>query len=339
MKTQIFALLLQLNLVLLLSGCNLIDGVFNYGKPPRISDDNPFSSVNFPLESCSDSLPEDERAYPVEIYTIFILFDSSKSYISDKLREKYCKNVIISTSDQYESRIQIGSFVGSNRAKKFQEILSRDFENVEISESTIIGTESVNKSSEADNFSQLSQELISPQEIGASALLNEIQIGKLLSIDETLASGRIDGQNRQYPIKVVLPTYIPKGFTLEMLEIKNDERYGNEYRLLYRNFNNNHCFNFRGGFIRQFGGPAVFATTVDANSSALGRVSITIVESNKINSLADYIGFRNEVERRKFGEFEFKSTGYQHEEKYSCKPMNFAESFQFLQPDVQLEDK
>ncbi|MEQ9001320.1 MAG: hypothetical protein RID53_33065 [Coleofasciculus sp. B1-GNL1-01] len=40
MKVKIFALLFQLNLVWLLSGCNLIEGVLNYRKTPEFSEDN-----------------------------------------------------------------------------------------------------------------------------------------------------------------------------------------------------------------------------------------------------------------------------------------------------------
>lgn len=40
MKVNIFALLFQLNLVWLLSGCNLIDGIFDRGKTPEVSEQN-----------------------------------------------------------------------------------------------------------------------------------------------------------------------------------------------------------------------------------------------------------------------------------------------------------
>lgn len=301
---------------------------------------NPFDSVRFPQQSCGDSLPQDNSVYPVEFYTVFILPKDDTKLDDAKLRllrEKYCKQAVwVSgyTNKGYSSVIQVASLIGRDRSEKFKEILIRDFQDIEISEPTTIDTESLQESS--DKSSNATRILDTPQKIGAAALLNESQLNILLKVDGTQAVGG----EKKYPIRVVLPTYIPKGYELVKFEVKKIEsRYGgNEYRLWYKNTNNS-CFAFRGGFKQTAGGPAALAITVDANSPALGRVPITAISSEKGSSQVNFIAFHHEFEERDFGEFEFGSPRSMSE-KDPCRTMNFveavkvAESFQFLQPDV-----
>jgi hypothetical protein len=299
---------------------------------------NLFDSASFPQQSCVDSLPQEKSAYPVEIYTIFIpkydpRLDDAKL---QKLRDKYCQQAVVVTNrtNNSSSVIQVASLRGRDRANKLKEILSHDFQDLEISEPTTINTESLQKSSASNKDSDAARILNTPQKIGTDALLNESQINILLKIDGTQA---VRGEHK-YPIRVVLPTYIPKGYELVKFEVKKIEsRYGgNEYYLGYKN-DSNFCFKFRGGFKQAAGGSAELAATVDANSPALGRVPITAVRSEKSSNQFDYVSFFHGFEERNFGEFEFSSpsSGYD-----KCKTMNFveavkvAESFQFLQPDV-----
>jgi hypothetical protein len=293
---------------------------------------NPFDSVRFPQQYCGDSLPQDKNAYPVEFYSVLIPGNEENRKL---IEDKYCQHILTGLGKKSRT-VQVASFIGRDRAQDFKEILNRDFKDVEISQPTIIDTESLQNSSAFNNSYKVDRKLNNPKKIGSAALLNESQINTLLKIDGTQAISR----NRKYPIRVVLPTYIPKGYELVQFEVKRIESMygGNEYYLWYKNTNNS-CFNFRGGFIQILGGPPILAMTVDSNSPALGRVSITAVRSEKSSSQLNYIGFYSDFVQRDFGLFEFSSPGSGYD-KESCKTMNFveavkvAESFQFLQPDV-----
>ncbi|NES68377.1 MAG: hypothetical protein F6K24_25660 [Okeania sp. SIO2D1] len=210
--------------------------------------------------------------------------------------------------------------------KLIKEFLSRDFENVEISEPTVITANTVNYSEAKTNIS-------SSQEIAKAALLNETQLNSLLQIDRTLPAGRVSPPPYN---KVVVPTYIPQGFELAELRVGHQERQYGAYTLIYKNSNNN-CFGFDGYAYAPFGGPPFFANTIYAHSPALGRVTIALSSSVRIDD--QYVRFFLPIEGREFGSFDFYSPAYLQGKR--CKAMNFveavkvAESFQFLQPDVE----
>ncbi|NES68375.1 MAG: hypothetical protein F6K24_25650, partial [Okeania sp. SIO2D1] len=145
--------------------------------------DNPFNSVDFPLEYCGDLLPKNKSAYPVKLYTVFIN-DTNGEQIKDKISQ-YCKQTLYAYKRKIDGSIprgviQIASLIGRDRAEQFKEFLSRDFENVEISEPTVITANTVNYSEAKTNISSI-------QEIAKAALLNETQLNALLEIDRTLA--------------------------------------------------------------------------------------------------------------------------------------------------------
>jgi hypothetical protein len=175
-------------------------------------------------------------------------------------------------------------------------------------------------------------------------LLSEAQMQELLAIDRSEAS---IGSSKQYTIKVVVPTYIPKGFELTRLDVRQQvdygSDYGSDYNIRYKNPMNNQCFTFRGGFIIPIGGGAGLSAVVNANSRALGLAPIAYTSSVKMGDRVSNIRFQQEQLRGKtsdnedFGDFEFSSPSYGFDEE-PCETMSFveavkvAESFEFLQP-------
>lgn len=319
--------LVQIFLALLLSSCNSIEALLDFeGNPTstKVSEDNPFASVEFPLESCSDPLPKDETAYPIELYTVFVVVVDNNPF--EDIQEKYCKTLSSSSkldSDGGESFvIQVASFIGRDRAEQFRDILTSHFNTIKISEPTIITEEDFSEPSDISIFSKLddSPPYSHAETIGKAALLAPNQINTLLEYA------------RKTGLKFVLPTYIPQGFKLVKFDIK---QYGLYYYLAYQNSNKS-CFTFTRSFEGPVGGIPTFATTVNANSPALGTVPIAVVSSEKMNNKVNSVRFHREFERRDFGDFVFHSPGYRFEDD-SCQAMNFveavkvAESFQFLQ--------
>lgn len=127
----------------MLSGCHVIQGVLHYEGDSTAADrtqSNPFQSVKFPLESCGDSLPEDPQAYPLELYTVFI--DGSQDW--QDIQKQYCGEASFAENSQKTGKrdiIQVGTFISKQRAEYFRETLSRYFDDVFISEATIITAE------------------------------------------------------------------------------------------------------------------------------------------------------------------------------------------------------
>ncbi|MCF3578553.1 hypothetical protein [Planktothrix agardhii] len=329
--------ILQIVLGLMLSGCHVIQGVLHYeggSTAAARTQSNPFQSVKFPLESCGDSLPEDPQAYPLELYTVFI--DDSQDW--QEIQKQYCGEASFAEISQKTGRgrdiIQVGTFISKQRAEYFRETLSGYLDKVFISEATIITADSVNESS--GNSSEVAKNFNTPLKVSQAALLSEQEFNNLLSIDRS-ESFHLGRAKDPYKIKVILPTYIPKGFELASLRIDSSPSYGNAYFLRYKNPMNNQCFIFRGGFIQPIGGPPVLSAIVKANSPALGQTTIAAHTSEKKSGQVSSVGFYRGLENRlDFGQFEFSSPGYGHPEP--CEPMSFveavkvAESFQFLQP-------
>jgi hypothetical protein len=123
----------------------------NQGNPSTssaVSENNHFATTNFPLEYCGDSLPEDPQDYPVELYTVFI--DGVEDRNFKLLQAKYCQQVSVFLSPDLGT--QLATFISREKAEQFKEIVSQDFENVQISEPEIIRGESVDQSSITDNL-------------------------------------------------------------------------------------------------------------------------------------------------------------------------------------------
>lgn len=330
----------QLSIGVLLSGCNLVGGILSYGSSSSsliMAENNYFATTNFPLESCGDSLPDDPQAYPLELYTVFILIDVI-DYDEEEVQlieKKYCQQVL-SFVDSHVV-IQLGTFIGREKAEQFKEIVSQDLENVQI-----IGPEIVRgEFSQIDDL-QAPKKFESTEEIAKAALLSESQMQELFVIDRSEASLG----DSYYTIKIVVPTYISQGFELTQFDIRTQvPEYGSDYTIWYKNPVNNQCFSFRGGFVMPIGGGAGLSAVVNANSRALGSVPLTFTSSEQIGDRVSYIGFYDgtftgrSADDQVFGDFVFNSPSYGFdEEPEPCEPISFveavkiAESFEFLQP-------
>ncbi|MEQ8999547.1 MAG: hypothetical protein RID53_23860, partial [Coleofasciculus sp. B1-GNL1-01] len=334
MKIKYF-LATQLFIGLLLSGCNPGGELANPENPSSsssstVSDKKQFDATNFPLESCSDSLPEDPQAYPIELYTVFINGNEERDF--KLIQAKYCQQVLGFLSPDFG--MQLATFTSREKAEQFKEIISQYFENVQISEPEIIRELSENPSSRTDNL-ETPEKFETTEEIAKAALLSEAQMQELLAIDRSEVSLLVS--SKPDTLKVVVPTYIPQGFELTRFDVRQQGDYGNSYDIWYKNPMNNQCFSFQGFHVLVEGGGAGLSAVVNANSRALGLTPIAYTSSVKMGDRVSSIGFYGEQHNKDFGDFMFNSPSYGYDEE-PCEAMSFveavkvAESFEFLQP-------
>lgn len=105
-------------------------------EPTPSATPNPFQSVTFPQDVCGDKLPDDATAYPVSLYPIFVKYTEANLA---KIKSDFCQDAFKKFRDKNNrDEIQVGSFLGTERASQFKEFLAQTFVGVDIGEVTII---------------------------------------------------------------------------------------------------------------------------------------------------------------------------------------------------------
>lgn len=257
MKNIKYFLATPLFIGVLLSGCNLVGGLLNYGNQSDssvISESNQFAFASFPSESCGDSLPIDSQVYPVAVYSVTLKNDTRNIEGNRRnveiIKSRFCPN---SSVGVYHEQDEIAQFISRDKASDFKELIESELGNdiIQLSSPQIIEV----PPSQIPIFS-------TKEEIGKAAGLTESQVEQLVSFTnqqiaeaalltkEQIADLRQVQLRDEYPI--IVPTYIPDGFSIKRIHSYNDansydsDSYGisglYSYILHYSNDDNNVCF-------------------------------------------------------------------------------------------------
>jgi len=295
MKNIKYFLATPLFIGLLLSGCNLVGGLLNYGNQSNssaISENNQFATTNFPLESCGDTLPQDPQAYPLELYSVFLYtpgnaWEEKNDINALKIRSIFCSDALEEQKHSednkfffYHEQYEIGSFIGRERANEFMSLLQNELGNdaIKLGEPVVVEA----PPSPITTFH-------TKEEIGKAAGLTESQIEQLLSLENIPFNSQ--GQTITRKIKAIVPTYVPRGFKLHELRINRDGLWLSSYYLEYRN-PQNYCFS-----IYDTGGrgdaPARHETIRSIYSHALGYIDLGYTQTSRLSSSArlNHTGF------------------------------------------------
>lgn len=134
---------------------------------------NSFDSVSFPKESCGDSLPSDQKAYPVNLYPVFI--DYSEANLK-AITSGFCSDAFATNRKKTNKKsIQVASFIGIERATEFKEFMIKKLKSGEIGEPSVIEAQKQIATSSAPSSTPASPNLVSSKALsGASELLAQI---------------------------------------------------------------------------------------------------------------------------------------------------------------------
>lgn len=102
------------------------------GTPPQIS----FDQEKFPKPVCGDPLPSDAKSYPLDIYPVFADYSDKNLQI---ITTQFCQDAIRSIrQDTNKETIQVGSFIGKDRAEAFKNFLQKKIGKAEVGKATRI---------------------------------------------------------------------------------------------------------------------------------------------------------------------------------------------------------
>jgi hypothetical protein len=91
---------------------------------------NPFESMRFPQPNCGDAMPTDPKAFPVNFYPVFVDYSESNLQI---VTSRFCKDAYkMVRKDTNKKAIQVGSFIGIERAELFQVFLQKTLSNADV---------------------------------------------------------------------------------------------------------------------------------------------------------------------------------------------------------------
>ncbi|MBE9128512.1 MULTISPECIES: hypothetical protein [unclassified Coleofasciculus] len=268
MKNIKYFLATQLFIGLLLSGCNLVGGLFNYGNQSNssaISENNQFAGTNFPLESCGDTLTQDSHAYPLEVYSVTLKNDirdmEGNRRNVEIIKSRFCPN---SSVGGYHEQDEIAQFMTRDKASDFKEVIEAQLDNdvIQVSSPQIIEI----PPSQIAVFN-------TKEEIGEAAGLTESQIEQLISLEEFQTN---NGNIRK--VKAIVPTYLPPGFKVDEFTIN---QWGN-YSISYKN-DHDACFRIFDTGLRG-DAPAKHDTIRSIYSHALGYINLGYTESSRLSS-------------------------------------------------------
>ena len=121
--------------------------------------------------------------------------------------------------------------------------------------------------------------LAQSQNIARSAQLTASQLKRLVSVDRKKFKVKLNNDEfEDRELRVIVPTYIPPGFKVDKLEVKDNDS-EKSYKIFYRNSNNS-CFYIKNTIKKNdwesFGGFKPFSKTiVEVNSPLIGKAYIS----------------------------------------------------------------
>jgi hypothetical protein len=245
--------LFQFYLIFALSGCNFIESIFSYSNENNFND----ADISFSQEFCGDSLPEDPEVYPVALYSVYVKRTSASNDI-DLFKSRFCKNGVPAGN-------HVDYFTDLERANRMKEIMEKEFGDAVVRNPVVIKAKPPSLS-----------------DVAKASQLPDDEVRKLMNL---LAQNSLNTT-----INVIVPTYIPDGFSLDTFKVNHSNldkfkpRDSNSlftYQAIYRNSVGS-CFIISGTSMR--GGAGVGKVeTIDVYSPALGEVTIMYAKSDREN--------------------------------------------------------
>lgn len=100
---------------------------------------NPYEKLSYPQPACGDPLPTDPRAYPVNLYPVFVAYSDASL---QAIKTRFCADAIAKFREKKNIKsVQVGSFLSINKANLFRDFLIKNrFSGVEVGELTNIPT-------------------------------------------------------------------------------------------------------------------------------------------------------------------------------------------------------
>jgi hypothetical protein len=100
---------------------------------------NPYENLSYPQLACGEPLPTDPRAYPVNLYPVFIAYSDASL---QAIKTRFCADAYPKFREKKNiESVQVGSFLSINKANLFRDFLIKNrFSGVEVGEPTNIST-------------------------------------------------------------------------------------------------------------------------------------------------------------------------------------------------------
>ena len=90
----------------------------------------------FPKSSCGDNLPTDPKAYPVNLYPVYVDFNEP---LLKKIKNRFCQDAFQKTRENNKKgMIQVASFTDVERANVFRSLMVKEFWSGEVGEPTVV---------------------------------------------------------------------------------------------------------------------------------------------------------------------------------------------------------
>jgi serine/threonine-protein kinase len=231
-------------------------------KKPIVAAQPEFDITSFPKEYCGDELPQDANAYPLEFYPVYFS-EKNRGDFFKLIYPNFCRRDIISNINRGNL---LGYFTGKERANQFKKIIETKTSNVKIGEPIVF-----------------SEKPLSLEEVAKAAKLNSENVEKLMHLSKNSLM-----KNTAKDEKIIVPTYIPEGFKVNIMEIEvlSDKRQvsrqsSESYYIEYRNASN-HCFDISGTLGGGFGAGPRKTEKIEVLSRVLGKVTIEYTEFDEI---------------------------------------------------------
>jgi len=93
-----------------------------------------FDNVKFPQPACGDPLPSDPKAYPLNLYPVYVEFSEANL---QKVKTRYCQDSLPIKKDG-KQLIQVASFLNTIRANAFRDLMLKQIGNGEVGKPTAI---------------------------------------------------------------------------------------------------------------------------------------------------------------------------------------------------------
>ncbi len=185
---------------------------------------------------CGDSPPTDPKVYPVRFYPVSVEYSDKNLEL---VKKHFCEDARETPSKSLGKNIlQAASFTSKDKAEAFKEKLSQYFSQARVGEPTIVEQ----LKSDMNDRKSAHDNLDTVESIAKSALLNSDQVKQLLDLEESrkFYSKGSDRSREIGKVKVLVPTYIPSGFSLaefSRISLNPKSEYDMRYRLRYKSSN------------------------------------------------------------------------------------------------------
>jgi hypothetical protein len=228
-----------LSLSLLLCSCRAGGSQPTASEQPTEADPSqslaPIADAPVPLgkakATCGDSLPKDEKAYPVRFHPVFVSYSEKNLAI---VKKHFCADAIKRRSEKLSKDVvQVASFTSKEKANVLKSDLSAYLQGVDIGEPTVIQNNASSTRNAGEAAKPLPTSKAAINQLGTRAMLTSAQVESLL---------RSERENTVAGLRTIVPTYVPEGYRIETVEAdwcgkfqkENNVKRANTFKIVYR---------------------------------------------------------------------------------------------------------